>query len=71
MKIQQYNKAIAGALTPAIILIISRFAAQYNVVIDAELQNSLLVLITAAMVYYVPNIAPKKKTEQQNNNVNS
>lgn len=50
MKFKRYNKATAAVLGGAAVSVLGAF-----IVMDEELRSALQVVITAALVYLVPN----------------
>lgn len=51
----QYNKAIYGGLAAAIVTILSFVSFQTGYELSPEVQTALTTLITAAVIYFVPN----------------
>ena len=53
----QYNKAVYGGVVAAMVTILSFIAQQYGIELGPEVQTAIVTILTAAVVYRVPNKA--------------
>lgn len=53
--VTKYDKAITAGLAPAVATIIFYALGQYGVALSAEVQAAVITILTAALVYFVPN----------------
>jgi uncharacterized membrane protein YqjE len=54
-EVQKYNKALAALVVPAVLTIVAAVLKHFGFELEETVANAVGVLLTAAVVYLVPN----------------